>query len=170
MQPSRLADQLAGLRAATPSHDGRGMLPAALRALITAIFARIFDRLEQIILLWQSGLLPHAQCHSKRSAPVQHDSERSAQAQRHPDRSEELKLSAPRPPTAPQRHVAHPHLATPRATPVIPASNQTPIRAPVIPPPATATSPACLPARLHCARDPPAVSLSCQKIPDAQSH
>ena len=165
IQPSRLADQLAGLRAATPSNDGRGMLPAALHALIAAIFARIFDRLEQIILLWQSGLLPHAQSHPEQSAPVQHVSERNAQAQRHPERSEKPKLPAPRPSTEPQRHIAHPHLAAPRTTPVMPAPNQAPIRAPVIPPPSAATSPA----RPRRARDPPAAPLSRREIPGARS-
>ena len=56
--PTPSADQLAGLRAATTSNDDRGMLPAALHALIAAIFARIFKRLEQVLLLWQSGNLP----------------------------------------------------------------------------------------------------------------
>ena len=67
-----LADQLAGLRAipTTPKADTT-ILSAALHALVAAIFARIFGRLEQFLLLWQSGSLPcppticpthHAQC------------------------------------------------------------------------------------------------------------
>ena len=56
--PTPLAGQLAGLRAAITSNDDRGWLPASLHALIMAIFARIFGRLEQIMLLWQSDTLP----------------------------------------------------------------------------------------------------------------
>ena len=74
---SPLADQLAGLRATTPSNDGRGTVPAALHALIAAIFARIFDRLEQILALWQAGLLPpspaaHSQARDTAPAAAQH--------------------------------------------------------------------------------------------------
>ncbi len=61
LKPSPLADQLAGLRAATTANAERGWLPASLHALIMAIFARIFGRLEQLLLLWQSGTLPAAQ-------------------------------------------------------------------------------------------------------------
>ena len=67
-QPPPLAAQLAGLRAATTSNDDRTMLPAALHALIAAIFARLFDRLEQILLLWQSGQLPLTNRHFEQSA------------------------------------------------------------------------------------------------------
>ena len=54
-----LADQFAGLRASptTPNADTR-ILSAALHTLIAAIFARIFARLEQFLLLWQAGNLP----------------------------------------------------------------------------------------------------------------
>ena len=54
-----LADQFAGLRASptTPNADTR-ILSTALHALIAAIFARIFARLEQFLLLWQAGTLP----------------------------------------------------------------------------------------------------------------
>ena len=55
---SPLADQFAGLRAATTSKDDRGWLPTALHTLIAAILARIFGRLEQLILLWQTDALP----------------------------------------------------------------------------------------------------------------
>ena len=60
-EPSLLANGLAGLRATTTSNDDRGWLPASLHALIMAIFARIFGRLEQLVLLWQAGTLPAAQ-------------------------------------------------------------------------------------------------------------
>ena len=55
-----LATQFAGLRAAVtvPSGAAHSCLPACLQALIAAIFARILGRLDQILLLWQAGLLP----------------------------------------------------------------------------------------------------------------
>ena len=34
------------------------MLPISLHALFAALFARIFNRLEHLILLWQTGQLP----------------------------------------------------------------------------------------------------------------
>ena len=59
--PSSLSDQAAGLRhKAQPAREHRVLLPAALHALIAAIFARLFDRLEQLFQLWQSGDLPTA--------------------------------------------------------------------------------------------------------------
>ncbi len=40
--------------------ENRALLPAALHALIVAALARLFDRLEQLLLLWRSGVLaPH---------------------------------------------------------------------------------------------------------------
>ena len=56
-----LADQFAGLRAfpTTPNADTT-ILSAAVHAMIAAIFARIFARLEQFLLLWQTGQLPLA--------------------------------------------------------------------------------------------------------------
>ena len=54
-----LGAAIASLRLATaPSSGACGMLSNALHAMIAAIFARIFGRLEQIILLWQAGNLP----------------------------------------------------------------------------------------------------------------
>ena len=58
IQPAPLSAQLAELRANAPSGAACGMLSNALHALIAAIFARIFSRLEQIVLLWQAGHLP----------------------------------------------------------------------------------------------------------------
>ncbi len=55
---SSLAADLALLRSTAPAVDDRGWLPASLHALIAAIFARIFERLEQLLQLWQSGALP----------------------------------------------------------------------------------------------------------------
>ena len=56
--PPGLAGQLAQFRASAPAEAGCGTVSAALHALIAAIFARIFTRLEQILALWQSGDLP----------------------------------------------------------------------------------------------------------------
>ena len=55
---SPLGAQLAGLRAAAGAQENRGWLPDALHALIMACLARLFGRLEQVFLLWQSGNLP----------------------------------------------------------------------------------------------------------------
>ena len=56
-QPNPLAGHLAALRAANSAEHDRGWLPASLHALIMACLARIFGRLEQLILLWQAGSL-----------------------------------------------------------------------------------------------------------------
>ena len=58
IQPSPLGAQIASLHIAIKARETCAWLPDAVHALIAAIFARIFDRLEQIILLWQSGTLP----------------------------------------------------------------------------------------------------------------
>ena len=54
-----LGDQIARLLAAAPRAAACERLPIfSLHALIYAILARIFARLEQILLLWQAGALP----------------------------------------------------------------------------------------------------------------
>ena len=58
LQPPLLANHFASLRAATAAAPQGGWLPSSLHALISALFARLFDRLEQFLLLWQSGQLP----------------------------------------------------------------------------------------------------------------
>ena len=55
--PSPLGYALASLREA-PLGAHRGMLPAAMHTLITAILTRIFAHLEQILVLFQAGQLP----------------------------------------------------------------------------------------------------------------
>ncbi len=55
--PAPLGDVIASLRKA-PAEAPRGMLPAALHTLITAILTRIFARLEALLLLWQTGERP----------------------------------------------------------------------------------------------------------------
>ncbi len=56
--PSPLADSVASLRAATLATPAHAWLPAAIHALILACLARILGRLEEMIRLWQAGLLP----------------------------------------------------------------------------------------------------------------
>ena len=60
MEPrsSPLGDTIARLRIAAPWAAARGWLPSRLHALIAAAFARIFDQLEQLLLLWKAGALP----------------------------------------------------------------------------------------------------------------
>ena len=58
--PPSLGDQIARLRTATQAQERCAWIPSAIHALIAALFARIFDRLESLILLWQSGTLPPA--------------------------------------------------------------------------------------------------------------
>lgn len=54
-----LGDQLAGLRhSAQARPENCALLPAAIHALIAAIFAKVFARLEQLLALWQAGTLP----------------------------------------------------------------------------------------------------------------
>ena len=55
---SPLGAQIANLKTVTTARQTRARLPDVLHILIAAILARIFDRLEQIIALWQSGNLP----------------------------------------------------------------------------------------------------------------
>ncbi len=56
--PSPLADSVATLRAATLATPAHAWLPAPIHALILACLVRIFGRLEEMIRLWQAGLLP----------------------------------------------------------------------------------------------------------------
>ena len=60
IQSPSLGDQLAHLRIPSRGQETCGWLPAAVHAMIMALLARIFGRLEQILLLWQSGTLPPA--------------------------------------------------------------------------------------------------------------
>ena len=60
VQPTLLGDEIASLRNAgtAPPGAGRRIVSKSLHALIAAIFARIFDCLERLLLLWQAGQLP----------------------------------------------------------------------------------------------------------------
>ncbi len=130
VQPTPLGAQIASLRKAgtAPSGADRRMLSAALHALIAAIFARIFDRLEQILLLWQSGQLP---------APL---------------------IRAPRAATAPRQHLAKPrrHRASQRSRAPLPKPQAA--KRPCAPNPSAASAPFTTPpppVRPRPARDPP---------------
>ncbi len=68
-QPS-LADQAARLRTAILAEEAPCWLPDALFARIMAALARVFARLEDMIRLWQSGLLsppPAPRAHAPRT-------------------------------------------------------------------------------------------------------
>ena len=58
LHPPRLSDRRAQMRPAAPSGAARRMLPISLHAVFAALFARIFARLEHLLLLWQTGQLP----------------------------------------------------------------------------------------------------------------
>ena len=64
--PPTLADRLSRRRSDAPARENRAW---SLDALIAAIFARIFARLEQLLLLWQSGDLPLPQPSRKPHRP-----------------------------------------------------------------------------------------------------
>lgn len=60
MTPDRptLAELAAGLRIATAQALGESWLPEAIQTLILTCLGRLFDRLETLLQLWQSGQLP----------------------------------------------------------------------------------------------------------------
>ena len=68
-----------GAPSATPQtrpygRETRALLPATLLALIDAILARLFARIEHLLQLWQSGTLPtppirHPKSHNATAAP-----------------------------------------------------------------------------------------------------
>lgn len=55
---SPLANTVASLRVATLARPAHAWVPAAIHALILACLARLFGRLEEMVRLWQAGLLP----------------------------------------------------------------------------------------------------------------
>ncbi len=57
-QPLPLAQAVARLRLNAQAHPAPLWLPDALHAMIVAALASIFGRLEDMIRLWQAGLLP----------------------------------------------------------------------------------------------------------------
>ena len=60
-QAPLLSDQFARLRTSAQAQEPCAWLPAAVHALIMACLMRIFGRLEQMLVLWQSGCLPAPQ-------------------------------------------------------------------------------------------------------------
>ena len=99
LKPSPLAGQLAGLRAATTANAERGWLPASLHALIMAIFAHIFGRLEQLLLLWQSATLPATANGTGAHAPARPSNRATPRVL---IRARRRKLAAPPPPPPPR--------------------------------------------------------------------
>ena len=137
-QPTLLAGQFAALRAtAAIPPTGGGWIPASVQALIMACLARIFGRLEQIFLLWQSASLPPPA--SPRAPNPAHRI--AVQRPRTPGRLHRRSKSAR------HRQSATSQSATSRATPALRAPNQAP-RVASSSPITSATCP-------HAARDPP---------------
>lgn len=111
------------------------LLPRAIQALIAALFARIFDRLEHLLRLWQSGTLP---------PPAAPRHQKSAAGQRPPAAIPSHRATR----SKPARHRPLPHRPTRvRPTPVRPTHVRTAAPPPPFPPSA---------ARRRPARDPPA--------------
>ena len=136
IQPPSLTDQCATLRSPAPS-GACGMLSNALHAMIAAIFARIFGRLEQIILLWQAGNLP---------TPAT----RPMSTPRHLDIRSAAKDSRflPHPPKHHPEHAARQTRPTPPAC-AEPSPARHPLRAPRTPRPTATLAPLAAPCPRH---------------------
>ena len=157
LSPS-LADRLGSLRATAGAESACGWVPAALHALIMACLARIFGRLEQVILLWQSGDLP-----LPLTARPQDDSSSrvrtglsgqwanqsgprapwSAVRGDYPD----MRTEPPAPKNRPRIRARGTRKCMPRAAPAVPAPNRPAASVP--------SGPARGTGRLRSARDPP---------------
>ena len=109
-QTPSLGDALAGLRHTVQAPREKCVfLPAPIQAVIAAIFARIFGRLEQILLLWQAGQLPAPQPREPREAaarptPVARSGTRHSLA-RHP--SARQAPDSIQPPARARRAITH---------------------------------------------------------------
>ena len=98
-RPSPLSEQLNGLRSnAWARRENRALLPAALHALITAIFARSFARPELLLQAWQTGSLPPPPIKSQRN-PMPRQSLPAMRTPRH--RAIPAPSRAPKIPTRP---------------------------------------------------------------------
>ena len=99
-----LSEQIAGLRnTAQAGQETRVWLPAAIDAFIAAIFARIFGRLEQLLLLWQTGELPAPQSPLMTAAPRASAPKKSV---RHPRQRPHRQRPAPATrPVAPRQRI-----------------------------------------------------------------
>lgn len=127
------SEQLKGLRiTAWARRENRAWIPDAIHALIMAALARLFTRLEQVFLLWQSGNLPLP---ASRDAPQGTSPRPSAR-----------RMSARRPRSRVRADLNR--VQIPGAAPVIPAtSSSTPARPDALTPSA--------PRRVRSAHDPP---------------
>ena len=65
--PATLAERVGTLRASVQADSASGWLPPSLHALIMSCLARIFGRLEQMLLLWQSDARPLPQSAARRT-------------------------------------------------------------------------------------------------------
>lgn len=63
--------------------ENRALLPAVIHTLIAAAFARLFARLEQLLLLWQSGALAPPPPRTPAPRPIAVTSTRPQSAARH---------------------------------------------------------------------------------------
>lgn len=152
MQSTPLSDQLRAMRTAAQAADAHGWLNSALHALVMAVLGRIFGRLGQLIMLWQSGCLALPQ--PPRTA---HDTAiRASNRGRFDQRgAPDLRMS---------RHLARRPASPAHATASTPAWSLPRTRAVMrVPRPATGVTPSATVAsraRPHPARAPPAVQMS----------
>ena len=125
---SSLGDKLACLReTAQAPREKRAWIPDAIHTLIMAALARIFGRLEQLLLLWQSGQLPLPQSANPRptAAPLptiaitpHHPAHPRARRTPHPAAIHDLAARIAIPRRAPFPCAPHPapNRASPRTT------------------------------------------------------
>ena len=111
--PPSLGDKFARLRdSARAGEEKCARIPASIHALIMACLARIFARLEQLFLLWQSGQLPPPQAHATQHPISRRDSARRSEAPRRKVHSADPPASQPvsQPAASPSRarHIRHP--------------------------------------------------------------
>ena len=108
-----LTDRCTELRTAAPSGAGRRIMSNALHTMIAAIFARIFARLEALLLLWQSGQLP--------TRPPTAPARTTARTPRHPATPARTVPAGPAPHIAPRPESAAHRPPLPRPAPPPPA-------------------------------------------------
>jgi len=162
--PPSLADQFGSLRNIAEEDSARGWLPASVQTLIMAFLARIFGRLEQMFLLWQSGDLPNPASGRPQTGTSSCDRAGMSGQLTHPFRQAAHWMAAPASHGGTRGHTQggenRPRILEMRAnlcrakpTPAMPPPNPAPGRTPSrVTPPGTARSsaPRC------SARDPPA--------------
>lgn len=157
-KPTPLAAEIACLRTAVTAPGDRGLLPKSLRNLIIAILTRLFTRLEQAILLWQSGNLPIPPARAPRTgrAPQPHQS--AAPARPRGTASPAAARANPRAPHPGTAHQGAPHH---RPLHQRPLQEGTPpgriAHAPLAPSGRTAPRAITIPPPPHPARAPPPI-------------